>query len=127
MDTQTITVLRSYDGERSFFIPSNDLMANPSFQAQTNPMTAGSVAYTIDWSDPQSALGLLGLDRGTSANLDLPALLQLLAQPVMNTSQATGAIDIRRVHNVFISSDALADNTTIGIPGVAQHWSKSQS
>ena len=92
-------------------------MANPAFQAQTNPMTAGSVAYTIDWSDPQSALGLLGLDRGTSANLDLPALLQLLAQPVMNTSQATGAIDIRRVHNVFISSDALANNNTIGIPG----------
>ena len=85
-------------------------MANPAFQAQTDPMTAGSVAYTIDWSDPPSALGLLGLDRGTSANLDLPALLQLLAQPVVNTSQATGAIDIRRVHNVFISSDALANN-----------------
>ena len=92
-------------------------MANPAIQDQTNPMTAGSVAYTIDWSDPPSALGLLGLDRGTSANLDLPALLQLLAQPVTNTSQATGAIDIRRVHNVFISSYALANNNTIGIPG----------
>ena len=116
-DTQTITVLRPDDGERTFFIPSNDLMANPAFQAQTNPMTAGSVAYTIDWSSPQSALGLFGLDRGTSANLDLSALLQLLAQPGLNTSQATGAIDIRRVHNVFISSDALANNNTIGIPG----------
>ena len=26
-DTQTITVLRPFDGERSFFVPSNDLMA----------------------------------------------------------------------------------------------------
>ena len=92
-------------------------MSQPAFQAQTNRMTVGYVPYTVDWNDPQAALGLLGLDHGTSANLDLPALLQLLAQPVTNTPPATGAIDARRGHNVFISSDALANNNTIGIPG----------
>ena len=117
MDTQTITVLRPDDGERSFFIPSNDLLANPAFQAQTNPMTTGSAAYTIDWFNPQSALGLFGLDRGTSANLDLPALLQLLAQPSLYTSQVTGAIDIRRVHNVYIHSQALSNNNVLGTDG----------
>ena len=63
-------------------------------------MTVGSVPYTINWSDPQSSLGLFGLGVGTSANLDLSALLQLLGQEGLNTSQETGAIDIRRVHNV---------------------------
>ena len=116
-ETQTITVSRPDDEERSFFIPSNDLMANPAFQAQTNPMTTGSATYTIDWFNPQSALGLFGLDRGTSANLDLSALLQLLAQPRLYTSQVTGAIDVRRVHNVYIHSQALSNNNVLGTDG----------
>ena len=117
IDTQTITVSRPPDGARSFFIPSNTLMQNQAFQAQTNPMTSGSVAYFIDWNNPQSALGLFGLDNGTSANLDLSALLQLLALPGLYTSQSTGAIDIRRVHNVYIHSNALSNNNVIGTDG----------
>ena len=116
-ETQTITVSRPFDGERSFFIPSNTLLSQPAFQAQTNPMTVGSEAYTIVWRDPQSALGLFGLDHGTSANLDLSALLQLLAQPGLYTSQVTGAIDIRRVHNVYIHSTALSNNNVLGTDG----------
>ena len=100
-----------------FFIPSNTLLSQPAFQAQTNPMTVGSVPYTINWSDPQSAMGLFGLDVGTSANLDLSALLQLLGQEGLNTSQETGAIDIRRVHNVYIHSNSLSNNNVIGTDG----------
>ena len=80
-------------------------------------MTVGSVSYTIIWSDPQSAMGLFGLDVGTSANLELSALLQLLGQEGLNTSQETGAIDIRRVHNVYIHSNSLSNNNVIGTDG----------
>ena len=62
-------------------------------------------------------MGLFGLDNGTSANLVLSALLQLLALPGLYTSQSTGAIDIRRVHNVYIHSNALSNNNVIGAGG----------
>ena len=42
-DKQTIMSLRPADNGRSFFIPSNTRLAQPAFQAQTNPTTSGSV------------------------------------------------------------------------------------
>ena len=35
---QNIEISRPADGSRTFFIPSNDLMENPAFQAQTVPL-----------------------------------------------------------------------------------------
>ena len=99
------------------FIPSNTLLPQPAFQAQTNPMTSGSVPFTINWDDPHSAMGLLGLDVGTSADLELSALLQLLGRDGLNTSQETGAIDIRRVHNVYTHSNSLSNNNVIWSDG----------
>ena len=62
-------------------------------------------------------MGLFGLDVGTSANLELPALLQLLGQGGLNSSQETGTIDIRRVHNVYVHSNPLSNNNVIGTDG----------
>ena len=84
----------------------------PAFQAQTNPSTVGSVAYSIDWNNPQSAFDLFGLGKGSSKTLDLSALLQLLAGPLY-TTQETGAIDVRRVHNVYVHSQALSNHNVI--------------
>ena len=89
-------------------------MEQPAFQAQTTPMTVGSVPYVINWSNLESAHDLLGLGRGTSANLDLPALLQLLAGSLY-TSQETGAVDTRAVHNIYVTSNALSNNNVIGL------------
>ena len=80
-------------------------------------MTVGSVPFTIHWDDPQSAMGLFGFDVGTSANLEMPSLLQLLGQGGLNTSQETGATDIRRVHNVYVHSNSLSNNNVIGTDG----------
>ena len=113
---QHIEISRPVDGSRTFFIPSNDLMENPAFQAQTIPLTAGSVPYTVNWSNLQSAHDLLGLGKGTTSNLDMPALLQLLASQLYSV-QATGAVDCRPVHNVYITSNALSHNNVIGIRG----------
>ena len=112
----TITIARLADGSRSSFLPSNHLMEQPSFQAQTTPITVGSVPYTVNWSNLQSAHALLGLGKGTSANLDLSARLQLLAGS-MYTSPETGSVDTRPVHNVYITSNALSNNNVIGARG----------
>ena len=115
VDTQTMTVSRPFDGQRTFFIPSNTLMQHPDFPAQANLKTVGSVGYSVDWQNTGSALGLFGLDSGSSANVDYPALLQLLGGQGLNTSQVTGAIDVRRVHNVYIHSQALSSNNVISL------------
>ena len=88
-DKQTITILRPADNARNCVIPSDTLLAQPAFQT----------------------------DVGTSANLELPALLQLLGQGGFNTSQEAGAIDIRRVHNVYVHSNSLSNNNVIGTDG----------
>jgi len=62
---QTITISRPVgDGSRSFFVPDETLLSNPAVQAQTNPMTVGSVVYVVDWRNLQSAHGLFGIGMG---------------------------------------------------------------
>ena len=82
------------------------------FRPKQTPRTVGSVAYNIDWNNPQSAFDLFGLGKGTSKTLDLSALLQLLAGPLY-TSQETGAVDVRRVHNVYVHSRSLSNHNVI--------------
>ena len=113
-NTQSITVSRPAGDQRSFFIPNNDLLANPAFQSLTNPRTAGYVPYTINWDNPESAFGLVGLDKGSSAGLNLSGLTQLLGNTELYSTQITGQIDVRQLHNVYIRSFALANNHCIG-------------
>ena len=77
-ERQTILISRPNDGARTFYVPTDTFIAVQAFQVQTNPRTVGSVAYNIDWNNPQSAFDLFGLGKGTSKTLDLSALLQLL-------------------------------------------------
>ena len=116
-NTQTITVTRPSGDQRSFFIPNNGLLATPTFQSLTNPRTAGYVSYTINWDNPESALGLFGLDKGSSAGLGISALTQLLGNTDLYSSQTTGQIDVRQLHNVYVRSFALANNHCIGPSG----------
>ena len=115
--TQSITVSRPSGDQRSFVIPNNGLLANPAFQALTNPRTGAYNAYTVNWNDPESVLGLFGLDKGSSAGMDLSALTQLMANTDLLSSQSTGRIDVRQLHNVYIRSFALANNHCIGPSG----------
>ena len=112
----TLNISIPDDGVRSFFIPDDSLLALPQFQAQTNPRTAGFVEYTPDWSNPQSCLGLLGLGRRSSAGTSFSEFMALLASSRMYITQDTGAIDVRRLHNVYVRSRALSNMNTIGPP-----------
>ena len=99
-----------------FFIPDDSLLALPAFQAQAAPRTAGFASYTMDWQRPQSCLGIVGLGKASSAGTRLPAFLTLLAGAHLNLSQETGRTDVRRLHNVYIRSRALANNSIVGPP-----------
>jgi hypothetical protein len=113
----TITISRPSDGSRSFLIVDDDLMKNVAFRDQADPKTVGFNPYTLDWNDSQTAFQLFGLGQGSSANTSMAALLQLLAAGALVTSQETGCIDVRKVHNVYVHSEALSNHNVIGRPG----------
>ena len=91
-----------------------DILRDPGLPAQVQPITSGSAPYALDFSNLESAHQLLGLGRGSSANTSFAELMALLANN-LGTTQETGAIDIRRVSNVFIHSEALANHNCYGI------------
>ena len=105
-----------FDNVHSSFIPDDSLMQLPAFQAQTNPRTAGYASWTPNWDNLSSCHGLLGLGKRSSAGKSLSEFLTLLAAPQLNSLQQTGSIDIRRLHNVYLRSQALSSLNHIGIP-----------
>ena len=52
--------------------------------------------------------------KGSSASLDLSAATQLLGNTDMYSTQTTGQMDVRQLHNVYVRSCALANNHCIG-------------
>ena len=104
------------DGSRSFFVPDDSLMELPQFQAQVNPRTAGYAAWTPNWSNLQSCMGLFGLGKRSSEGTSYAAFEALLAAPHLPLLRETGSIDVRRLHNAYIRSRALSSNNIIGPP-----------
>ena len=112
----TFTIAIPSDGSRSFFVPDDSLLEMPQFQAQTNPRTAGYAAWTPDWSNLQSAMGLFGLGRRSSEGTTYAIFESMLGFPHLFITRETGSIDIRRLHNAYIRSRALSSNNIIGPP-----------
>ena len=99
-----------------FFIPDDSLLELPQFQAQTNPRTAGFAEWTPNWSNMQSCLGLLGLGKRSSAGKSYDEFITMLSSPQLLIVQETGSVDIRRLHNVYLRSNALRNNSIVGPP-----------
>ena len=62
----------------------------------------------------ESAHQLLGLGRGSSAHASFTELMALLATN-LPTAFETGAMDTRKVSNVFIHSEALSNHNCYGL------------
>ena len=107
---QTITI----SSANPFFVVNDDLLNDPGLPAQVQPITAGSAAYALDFSNLESAHQLLGLGRGSSVNASFTELMTLLATN-LPTAFETGAIDTRKVSNVFIHSEALSNHNCYGL------------
>ena len=93
--------------QEHFFIPDDSLLELPQFQAQTNPRTAGFAEWTPNWSNMQSCLGLLGLGKRSSAGKSYDDFITMLSTSQLLIRQETGSTDIRRLHNVYLRSNAL--------------------
>ena len=108
---QTISIVRADNG---FFVVNDGLLSDPGFPDQVTPLTAGSNPYVMNFNDPQSAHHLLGLGKGSSVNTSFADLMTLLAGNLLQT-QETGAIDTRKISNVFIHSEALSNHNCYGL------------
>ena len=93
---------------------NDDLLQDPGLPAQVQPITAGSAPYALDFGNLESAHQLLGMGRGSSVNASFTELMTLLANN-LGTAQETGAIDVRKVSNVFIHSEALSNHNCYGL------------
>jgi len=114
VEKQTITVTRP-EGDRSFYIVNDDLLADPAFQALVEPRTKFYAEYYLDWNNTKSAHELLGLGKGSSVNVKTPGMIQIMDQQDLVYSFETGAIDVRRVNNVYVHSQALSNRNVISL------------
>jgi hypothetical protein len=82
---------------------------------------SGPTAYDVDWSDVQDASGLLSLDADKTQGAAVSALMTQIANNGTAHSwpkaQATGAVDVRNVHVLYVHSNALSNFSTLGPAG----------
>jgi hypothetical protein len=78
-------------------------------------------AYTLNWSNPEEASGLLGLDADVSVGAAAAAMNTLIANDATSyqwpTTSSTGTVDVRNVECVDLHSNALSNFSTIGPAG----------
>jgi len=104
-----------------FLLVNDDLLADGGFKAYADSRTqsSGSRTYTLNWQDPQSAAGLVGLGRGSSLNMRWPLLEGRLAgsPPSLFRVFPTGHVDVRHRHAIYLHSQALSNLRAIGPAG----------
>ena len=111
---QTISISRPTT-DQSFFIVNDDLLSDPAFQALVDPRTALFEAYVLDFNDTKSAHELLGLGRGSSVNTKTAQMITIMDQQDLAYTFETGAVDVRRVNNVYVHSQALSNRNVISL------------
>ena len=111
---QTISISRPTT-DQSFFIVNDDLLSDPAFQALVDPRTALFEAYVLDFNDTKSAHELLGLGRGSSVNTKTAQMITIMDQQDLAFAFETGAVDVRRVNNVYVHSQALSNRNVISL------------
>ena len=87
----------------------------PLFQSLVDPRTSNFEAYNLDWNNTKSAHELLGLGKSSSVNTKLAQMITIMDQQDLAYTFETGAIDVRRVHNVYVHSQALSNRNVISL------------
>ena len=116
VSTQSIVISKSVDAN-SFFMANDGLLLTPGIRAYVLPRTALFAEWDIDYDNLESAMGLVGLGKGSSVNKSLVEFVTAYIGADLNYSMRTGAIDTRRGHNVYIHSQALSSYHVIGPAG----------
>ena len=111
---QTISISRP-TSDPSFFIVKDDLLSYPAFQSLVDPRTALFEAYDLDFNNTKSAHELLGLGKGSSVNTKTAQMITIMDQQDLAYAFETGAVDVRRVNNVYVHSQALSNRNVISL------------
>ena len=94
---------------------NDDLLSDPAFQALVDPRTALFEAYDLDFNNTKSAHELLGLGKGSSVNAKTAQIIAIMDQQDLAYTFETGAVDVRRVNNVYVHSQALSNRNVISL------------
>ena len=109
----------TYVNTVGFALINEDVLADHDFQSYVSGMLEEGpqgTPYVIDFRNPESCSGVLGLARGSSANVKWPALKLNLIN-TMSKTQTTGSIDVRHKTSLYLHSNSLSNNRIVGPAG----------
>ena len=117
-DLGPLKITRASSAYKTFFLVNDDLLQTlfpPDVITQTYDQSNGTQAWTLNRTQPKSAMSLLGLGPRSSENKTLSDLLSL-GNDLGNTHY-TGALDLRANHCIYLHSPTLTNYKVLGPAG----------
>ena len=117
-DLGALTILRASTADKTFILANDDLLQqlfSNNVLFQTYDDVNGIQSWTMNYTNPKSAMSLLGLGARSSENITLFDLLSL-GNDLGNT-HFTGALDLRANHCIYLHSPSLTNYKVLGPAG----------
>lgn len=117
-DLGALKILRASTADKTFILANDDLLQqlfSNNVLFQTYDDVNGIQSWTMNYTNPKSAMSLLGLGARSSENITLFDLLSL-GNDLGNT-HFTGALDLRANHCIYLHSPSLTNYKVLGPAG----------
>ena len=117
-DLGALKILRASTADKTFILANDDLLQqlfSNNVLFQTYGDVNGIQSWTMNYTNPKSAMSLLGLGARSSENITLFDLLSL-GNDLGNT-HFTGALDLRANHCIYLHSPSLTNYKVLGPAG----------
>ena len=117
-DLGALKILRASTADKTFILANDDVLQqlfSNNVLFQTYDDVNGIQSWTMNYTNPKSAMSLLGLGARSSENITLFDLLSL-GNDLGNT-HFTGALDLRANHCIYLHSPSLTNYKVLGPAG----------
>ena len=117
-DLGALNISRASTADKTFILANDDLLQqlfSNNVLFQTYDDVNGIQSWTMNYTNPKSAMSLLGLGARSSENITLFDLLSL-GNDLGNT-HFTGALDLRANHCIYLHSPSLTNYKVLGPAG----------
>ena len=114
----SLKISRASLADKTFFLANDDLLqqlSSTDFLFQTYDADNGPVPWTMDFSNPKSAMPLVGLGPRSSVNKLMDHLVGLGND--LGNEHHTGALDLRANHCIYLHSPTLTNYKVLGPAG----------
>ena len=114
----SLKISRASLADKTFFLANDDLLqqlSSTDFLFQTYDADNGPVPWTMDFSNPKSAMPLVGLGPRSSVNKLMDHLVSLGND--LGNEHHTGALDLRANHCIYLHSPTLTNYKVLGPAG----------